>query len=170
MILGANAGIVDSYNRKIARYRAYNDSFSPFSPEDFDDIDIELNINYLKIENQELILSPYNFFNFIGNNPNDVTYRDDGYGLGAADHIDALNSIDHFIKRNIVFYTIDSSGFTIELRQKTRFIMTVELIVNSSLDSQIASNIYTIFNDINDNFWEALGPSPSQQYSYYKIL
>ena len=47
--------------------------------------------------------------------------------------------------------------------------MTVELIVNSSLDDQISSNIYTISNS-NDNFWETLGPYPAEQYSYYKIL
>jgi len=168
MILGANVGIVDSYNRKIARYTSYNDSFSPFSPDDPDDIDIELNINYLKIENQELILSPYSFLTFAGNNPNDVTYRDDGYGLGAIYHVDALNGIDYFIKRNIIFYTNSSSGFVIELREKTRFIMTVELIVNSSLDDQIGSSIYT-FSNSNDNFWEAFGPYPEEQYLYAKV-
>lgn len=170
MILGANAGIADSYNRKIARYTSYNDGFSPFSPDDTDDIEIALNINYLKIENQELILTPYNFLNFAGNNPNDVSYRDDGYGLGAVHHVDALNSIDHFIKRNIVFYTNSYSGYIIELREKTRFIMTVELIVNNSSNAEIASNIYTIFNDINGNFWESLSLDLNPQYQYNKIL
>lgn len=170
MILGANAGIADSYNRKIARYTSYNDGFSPFSPDDLDDIEIALNINYLKIENQELILSPYNFLNFAGNNPNDVSYRDDGYGLGAIHHVDALNSIDHFIKRNIVFYTNSYSGFIIELREKTRFIMTVELIVNSSSLSEISSNTYTIFNNKDFNFWEALGLDLVEHYAYSKIL
>lgn len=170
MILGANAGIADSYNRKIARYASYNDGFSPFSPDDLDDIEIALNINYLKIENQELILSPYNFLNFAGDNPNDVSYRDDGYGLGAIHHVDALNSIDHFIKRNIVFYTNSYSGFIIELREKTRFIMTVELIVNNSSNGEISSHIYNIFNDINGNFWECLTPFLSPDFQYSKIL
>lgn len=170
MILGANAGIADSYNRKIARYASYNDGFSPFSPDDPDEIEIALNINYLKIENQELILSPYNFLNFAGDNPNDVSYRDDGYGLGAIHHVDALNSIDHFIKRNIVFYTNSYSGFIIELREKTRFIMTVELIVNNSSAGEISSNIYTIFNNKDFNFWEAFGPYSDEQYQYGKIL
>jgi len=170
MILGANAGIADSYNRKIARYASYSDGFSPFSPDDTDDIEIALNINYLKIENQELILTPYNFLNFAGNNPNDVSYRDDGYGLGAVHHVDALNSIDHFIKRNIVFYTNSYSGFIIELREKTRFIMTVELIVNSSSDDRINSNIYTIFNDIDGKFWESFGVNLSSDFQYSKIL
>lgn len=170
MILGANAGIADSYNRKIARYRSYGASFSPFSPDVPDDIEIALNINYLKIENQELILSPYNFLNFAGNNPNDVSYRDDGYGLGPTNHIDALNSIDHFIKRNIVFYTHADFGFVIGLREKTRFIMTVELIVNSSSFDAISSNIYTIFNNKDFNFWESLTPYPDEQQPYSKIL
>lgn len=170
MILGANAGIADSYNRKIARYRSYNDGFSPFSPDDTDYIEIALNINYLKIENQELILTPYNFLNFAGNNPNDVSYRDDGYGLGAVHHVDALNSIDHFIKRNIVFYTNSDSGYIIELREKTRFIMTVELIVNISSNDEISSNIYTIFNNKDFIFWEALGLDLVENYQYAKIL
>lgn len=170
MILGANAGIADSYNRKIARYTSYGVSFSPFSPYDPDDIEIALNINYLKIENQELILSPYNFLNFIGNNPNDVNYRDDGYGLGPTNHIDALNSIDYFIKRNIVFYTHADYGFVIVLREKTRFIMTVELIVSNTNQGLISSNIYTIFNDINGNFWESLSLYLNPDYQYNKIL
>ena len=170
MILGANAGIADSYNRKIARYASYGDSFSPFSPGDPDDIEIALNINYLKIENQELILSPYNFLNFAGSSPNDVSYRDDGYGLGPTNHIDALNSIDHFIKRNIVFYTHADSGFIIELREKTRFIMTVELIVNYANQGLISSNIYTIFNDVNGNFWESFGLDLNPDHQYGKIL
>jgi hypothetical protein len=170
MILGANAGIADSYNRKIARYTSYGASFSPFSPYNPEDIEIALNINYLKIENQELILTPYNFLNFIGNNPNDVNYRDDGYGLGPTNHIDALNSIDYFIKRNIVFYTHADYGFVIRLREKTRFIMTVELIVNNSSNSQIDSNIYTIFNNKNFIFWETFGVDLIQDHPYNKIL
>ena len=108
--------------------------------------------------------------NFAGDNPNDVSYRDDGYGLGPTNHIDALNSIDYFIKRNIVFYTHADFGFVIGLREKTRFIMTVELIVNNSSNSEIGSNIYTIFNDVNGNFWESFGLDLNPDHQYGKIL
>lgn len=90
--------------------------------------------------------------------------------LGAVNHVDALNSIDHFIKRNIVFYTNSDSGYIIELREKTRFIMTVELIVNISSNDEISSNIYTIFNNKDFIFWEALGPDLVENYQYAKIL
>jgi len=136
MIIGANAGITDSYNRKFLTRRSYTSSLYGWktnvglgytqSDPAYCYLYSDIYINHLRIDGQVLINSLTNIGTFDDTLDN-MSYRDDGYGLGSVFIVDALNDISHFDDKGITFYTANydnaGAGMVIKMREKTRMLL-----------------------------------------------
>lgn len=128
MIVSSNAGLVDSYNSgRITRFsysnfiHGFKFDLGRYSQSDpgvaylYYDFYIKyLNINGNTIINTDTFLG--SFDDVFAN----LSYRDDGYGLGIANMIDAINNSNLFAPYGITFHP---AGYKIAIRtrEKTRF-------------------------------------------------
>jgi hypothetical protein len=134
MIISASAGVKNSYNSgRIIRssYGTFINGFK-FNVEEYGTSSngdafllFELYLDYLVINDEIIVDTPVQLGSFDGSLA-DVTYRDDGYGLGNAVIVDMLNNYNYFAKNDIIFYPSSASaganGFTLKTREKTRVV------------------------------------------------
>ena len=128
MILGANAGLVDSYNSgRITRFsygvfiHEFKFNFGEYSQSDpgVADLYYDFYIKYLNINGNTIINTDTLLGSFDDVFAN-LSYRDDGYGLGVANIIDTINDSNLFTPYGITFHP---AGYQIAIRtrEKTRF-------------------------------------------------
>lgn len=130
MIVSTNAGIINSYNSGRITRSSYGtfingqkfniDMYGTSDPEQAF-LYYELYLKYLVI-NDEIIVNSEQFLGDFENYLSEVTYRDDGYGLGNATSVDILNNSNFFQKNEIIFYPGGNGPncFTVSTREKTR--------------------------------------------------
>jgi hypothetical protein len=137
MILSTSAGVLNSYNSGKITGSSYSNFINgfKFNIEEYGTSSpaaafllFDLYLDYLVI-NDEIIVGgtvpPVQLGSF-DESLADVTYRDDGYGLGNAVIVDMLNNYNYFAKNDIIFYpgnaNAGANGFTLKTREKTRVV------------------------------------------------
>jgi hypothetical protein len=134
MILSTSAGVLNSYNSgKItgSSYGNFVNGFK-FNIEEYGTSSpaaafllFDLYLDYLVINDEIIVDTPVQLGSF-DESLADVTYRDDGYGLGNAVIVDMFNNYNYFAKNDIIFYpssaNAGANGFTLKTREKTRVV------------------------------------------------
>ena len=134
MILSTSAGALNSYNSGRTTGSSYGTFLNgfKFNLEEYGTSNdseafllFVLYLDYLVINDEIIVNTPVQLGSF-DDSLADVTYRDDGYGLGNAVIVDMLNNYNYFAKNDIIFYPSSASaganGFTVKTREKTRVV------------------------------------------------
>jgi len=129
MMLVPNVGLVDSYNSG----RIKKESYGPFihgfkfnlgeysTSNPFEAyFDTEIIIKYININGNTIIDEENSIGSFDGFFA-DLTYRNDGYGLGVANIVDIINNSNLLTPYNITFHPAGSDKIVVRTREKTRF-------------------------------------------------
>lgn len=158
MILSTSAGTLNSYNSGRTTGSSYGTFLNGFK------FDIEqygtsnpaqaflyfiLYLDYLVINNEIIVGTadtPVQLGSF-DETLADVTYRDDGYGLGNAVIVDMLNNYNYFAKNDIIFYpsspNAGQNGFTVKTREKTRVVAVFRDYWNlSDVESELTWTLF----------------------------